>query len=225
MHPLSGLDTCIDPTPGLCLFYSPYLRSRPPKLTPLGPYTDPTHVGRPILCNDLMSWFLDPSIDPVSLNECNETHLVGWLSGECSLGAHQSWPLWPVCPVARRSFNELVSLQFNNEIGFINRNGAVGYRPNGSAGSSGEFVARVLGRVRMFACSLWFGIRTFNVLHSVLNSGGTSECDQSKYFSRTDFSDMPIELSQTGISAIRSADPENSTVEPNMKWIGWPLAA
>ena len=29
---------------------------------------------------------------------------------------------------------------------------------------------------------------------------------------------------QTGSSAIRSADPENPTIEPNMKWIGWPLA-
>jgi len=26
------------------------------------------------------------------------------------------------------------------------------------------------------------------------------------------------------VSAIRSADPENPTVEPNMKWIGRPLA-
>jgi len=29
---------------------------------------------------------------------------------------------------------------------------------------------------------------------------------------------------KTGNSAIRSADPENPTVEPNMKWIGLPLA-
>jgi len=29
---------------------------------------------------------------------------------------------------------------------------------------------------------------------------------------------------ETGNSAIRSADPENLTVEPNMKWIGRPLA-
>ena len=35
---------------------------------------------------------------------------------------------------------------------------------------------------------------------------------------------MPIEFSQTGISAIRSADAENPTVQPNMKWIGRPLA-
>jgi len=26
------------------------------------------------------------------------------------------------------------------------------------------------------------------------------------------------------VSAIRSTDPENPTVEPNMKWIGWPVA-
>jgi len=29
---------------------------------------------------------------------------------------------------------------------------------------------------------------------------------------------------ETGNSAIRSADLENPTVEPNMKWIGRPLA-
>ena len=29
---------------------------------------------------------------------------------------------------------------------------------------------------------------------------------------------------ETGNSAIRSADPENIIVEPNMKWIGRPLA-
>ena len=38
------------------------------------------------------------------------------------------------------------------------------------------------------------------------------------------FSHIPIEFGQTGISAIRSADPENPTTEPNMKWIGRPLA-
>jgi len=35
---------------------------------------------------------------------------------------------------------------------------------------------------------------------------------------------MPIEFGQTGINAIRSADHENPAVEPNMKWIGPPLA-
>ena len=36
----------------------------------------------------------------------------------------------------------------------------------------------------------------------------------------------PIEIGQTGISAIRSADleTENPTVEPNVKWIGQPIA-
>ena len=40
------------------------------------------------------------------------------------------------------------------------------------------------------------------------------------------FAPTPIEFGQTGISAIRSADPENPTVEPNMKWngVGRPLA-
>jgi len=33
-----------------------------------------------------------------------------------------------------------------------------------------------------------------------------------------------MEFGQKGISAIRSADPENPIVEPNMKWIGRPLA-
>jgi len=52
----------------------------------------------------------------------------------------------------------------------------------------------------------------------------TLDCDQSNYFSRIVFSHIPIEFGQTGISAIRSADLENPTVEPNMKWIGRPLA-
>jgi len=38
------------------------------------------------------------------------------------------------------------------------------------------------------------------------------------------FSPTPIEFGQTGNSDIRSADPENPTVELNMKWIGRPLA-
>jgi len=44
------------------------------------------------------------------------------------------------------------------------------------------------------------------------------------YSSRIVFSHIPIEFGQTGNSAIRSADPENPTVEPNIKWIGRPLA-
>jgi len=45
----------------------------------------------------------------------------------------------------------------------------------------------------------------------------TLDCDQSNYSSRIVFSHISIEFDQTGISAIRSADPENPTVEPNMK--------
>ena len=55
----------------------------------------------------------------------------------------------------------------------------------------------------------------------------TLDCDQSNYSSRIVFSHIytvPIECGHTGNSAIRSADPENPTVEPNMKWIGRPLA-
>ena len=52
----------------------------------------------------------------------------------------------------------------------------------------------------------------------------TLDCDQSNYFSRIVFSPIPIEFGQTGNSAIRSAGPVNPTVEPNMKWIGRPLA-
>ena len=52
----------------------------------------------------------------------------------------------------------------------------------------------------------------------------TLDCDQSNYSSRIVFSHMPIEFGQIGISAIRSADLENPTIEPNMKWIGRPLA-
>ena len=51
-----------------------------------------------------------------------------------------------------------------------------------------------------------------------------SHCDQSNYTSPMVFSHIPIEFCQAGISAIRSADPENPTVQPNMKWIGRPLA-
>jgi len=52
----------------------------------------------------------------------------------------------------------------------------------------------------------------------------TLDCDQSNYSSCIDFSHIPIEFGQTGNSAIRFSDPENPTVEPNMKWIGRPLA-
>ena len=52
----------------------------------------------------------------------------------------------------------------------------------------------------------------------------TLDCDQSNYSSRIVFSHIPIQFGQTGNSAIRSAEPENPTLEPNMKWIGRPLA-
>jgi len=60
----------------------------------------------------------------------------------------------------------------------------------------------------------------------LLQTRNTSDCNQSNYSSRVVFSHigLPIEFGQTGISAIRSADPENPTVKPNMKWIGRPLA-
>ena len=51
----------------------------------------------------------------------------------------------------------------------------------------------------------------------------TLDCDQSNYSTRIVFSHIPIEFGQKGISAIRSADTENPTEEPNMKWIGRPL--
>jgi len=48
--------------------------------------------------------------------------------------------------------------------------------------------------------------------------------NQSNYSSRIVFSHIPIECGCTGNNSIRSADLENPTVEPNMKWIGRPLA-
>ena len=47
---------------------------------------------------------------------------------------------------------------------------------------------------------------------------------QSNYSSRIVFSHILIEFGPTRNSAIRSADPENPTLEPNMKWIGGPVA-
>jgi len=57
-----------------------------------------------------------------------------------------------------------------------------------------------------------------------LQNKNTLDCDQSNYSLRIVFSHIPKEFGQTGISAVRSADSENPTVEPNMKWIGRPLA-
>ena len=50
--------------------------------------------------------------------------------------------------------------------------------------------------------------------------------DVSNYSSRIVFSyiRVPIECGHTGNSVIQTADPQNPTVEPNMKWIGRPLA-
>jgi len=48
--------------------------------------------------------------------------------------------------------------------------------------------------------------------------------DQSNYSSRLVFPHISIVFSPTRNSAIRSADPENPTLDPNMKWIGWPVA-
>jgi len=51
------------------------------------------------------------------------------------------------------------------------------------------------------------------------------DCDPSNYSSciRPICSHIPIEFSPSRNSAIQSADPKNPTIEPNMKWIGWPL--
>jgi len=67
----------------------------------------------------------------------------------------------------------------------------------------------------------------FELSECFLLHGGTRNTldrDQSNYSSRIVFSHIPIEFGHTGISAIRSADLENPTLEPNMKWIGRPLA-
>ena len=45
----------------------------------------------------------------------------------------------------------------------------------------------------------------------------TLDCEQSNYSSRIVVSHIPIEFGQTGISAIRSADPKNPIIEPNME--------
>ena len=71
-------------------------------------------------------------------------------------------------------------------------------------------------RIRFYV--FWSGISK-NV-KNIIQTRNTLDCDQSNYSSRIVFSHTPIEFGQTGISAIRSADPENPTVEPNMKWIG-----
>jgi len=42
--------------------------------------------------------------------------------------------------------------------------------------------------------------------------------------SRIVFSYIPTAFGPSGNSAIRSADHENPTLEPNIKWIGWTVA-
>jgi len=51
----------------------------------------------------------------------------------------------------------------------------------------------------------------------VTQHNNTLDCDQSNYSSRIVFSHIPIEFGQIKNSAIRSADPENPSVEPIMK--------
>ena len=64
-----------------------------------------------------------------------------------------------------------------------------------------------------------------NVVNEILIlTRNTLDCDQSNYSSRIVFSHIPTEFGQKGISAIRSADPENPLLEPNTEWIGRPLA-
>jgi len=45
----------------------------------------------------------------------------------------------------------------------------------------------------------------------------TLDCDQSNYSSRIVFSHIPIEFRPARNSAIRSVDPGNPTLKPNMK--------
>jgi len=66
-------------------------------------------------------------------------------------------------------------------------------------------------------------IESFQLQRILITTRNTLDCDQSNYSSCIVFSHIPIEFGETGNSAIRSADLENTTVEPNMKWIGRPL--
>jgi len=62
---------------------------------------------------------------------------------------------------------------------------------------------------------------TYNIpQYYQLSTRNTLDCDHSNYSLSTVFSYIPIEFGQTRNSAIRSADPKNPTVEPNIKWIG-----
>jgi len=55
----------------------------------------------------------------------------------------------------------------------------------------------------------------FETTNIHISTRNTLDCDQSNYSSRIVFSHVPIEFGQKGISAIRSADPENPILEPN----------
>jgi len=78
--------------------------------------------------------------------------------------------------------------------------------------------------MRSAECSLVIIIVIIIIIIIIINvTRNTLDCDQSNYSLRIVFSHTPIGFGETGNSAIRSADPENPNVEPNMKWIGRPL--
>jgi len=56
------------------------------------------------------------------------------------------------------------------------------------------------------------------------NTLDCDQIDQSNYSLRIVFYHILTELAPTRNSAIRSADHENPTLEPNMEWIGWRVA-
>jgi len=65
----------------------------------------------------------------------------------------------------------------------------------------------------MIAIYLMFFLQRSSRIY--VKTRNTLDCDQSNYSSRIVFSHIPIEFGQTGNSAIRSAVPENPTLEPN----------
>jgi len=75
-------------------------------------------------------------------------------------------------------------------------------------------------------CIMRFYQLPWALLHGVIfNNSKKYFCVQSNNYSLCIvFSHIPTEFGQTRNSAIRSADPENPNVEPNMKCIGRPLA-
>jgi len=62
-------------------------------------------------------------------------------------------------------------------------------------------------------------------MQSIINNlnKNTLDCNQFNY-SLCIFSYIPTEFGPTGNNAIRSADPKNATLEPNMQWIKWSVA-